>query len=179
MEQHELKSKELYELAPFTISSLDKHFDLNYHKFDFNSEYFGLQHHTSIERAISIITTTVMYGLDGNQAAHFMPLKLQPIGAAKNSTILYFRWYGKQINTGAADIVKANILHHVCSFDSQIKITGEGYWESRLYPKTDEGLFLVALASSNNPDNILLFDEKIKISITTKQNFQREWIFEE
>jgi len=31
-------------------------------------------------------------------------------GAAKNSTILYFRWYGKQINTGAADIVKANIL---------------------------------------------------------------------
>ena len=172
LKKHSLKTEKLYRIAPFKISNLRECCNLDYTKLDFNEEKFEIKHHTNLERAMSILETQLIYGGDGNKGAHFMHIKGYPVGAERNGVILYFRWQGKQINTKAGEIItEPNLLHHVCSqWDSPIRESGEGYWEGRLYPGTNRGLTLIAMATSDDSSSIIHFIKPINISVVSKKN---------
>ncbi|WP_457747620.1 hypothetical protein [Sulfurimonas sp.] len=168
-----LKSIQLYKLVPFSVVNLSTTINLKYTSFDFSSKEFELRHRTSIESAFSIIKTKLMYGQDGNQAAHFEHVKGSRNCAAREGVYMYFKWNGEQKNVKCTHIheEKPNILFHVSAFDYSFidEKTGNGYWESRIYPETLNGLSLIGLSSYEDSHSMILFDKPVNISIITKR----------
>lgn len=168
-----LKTLDMYKIAPFEIYKTRTVINMDYKSFDFSSEYFELRHRTSFERAVSIIQSKMMFGTDGNEGAHFELLTGSINLAAEDGVLLYFTWRGEQANVPALNHQKRkNVLCHVCAHEKRIdENTGDGYWESRIYPGTHKGLHCIGMSPKSDPETILRFNEPVPIAITTKDEF--------
>ncbi|WP_304545994.1 hypothetical protein [Sulfurimonas microaerophilic] len=172
MKEHQLKNYALYCENPFTIIQSEKIFDYSFKDLNYSTNKTVIQHRTNYIRAQSIIKTQLMYGTDANQGAHFEHLKGSLNHADRSSVIIFFEWKGEQNNVPSFHKAKKDILFHVSVYDhTPIGEKGVGYWESRIYPYTSDGLTIIGLASENEPKNLLLFKNPIKVSIVTEDEF--------
>lgn len=140
-------------------------------QFDFASsiknDFTYLQHRTSLERALNIIYDKSMFGCDYNQGTHFeTPLGSGNCADAKGVT-MYFKWIGTQeIVNCNHDYRKAkeNILYHVSFSEYIFYPENISYWESRIYPGCNKGLYFIGMKFPNS-EKILILDDFLPINI--------------
>lgn len=137
---------------------------------EFSKEEIFLLHITNENSTIGIIDTNSIYGLDANKAAHFEVQCGSNNAYAKEGVILIFKWKGRQELTYAhtdSSNVSPNVLYHVSSFSSKLNLKHPTYWESRIYPNTNDGLELFAIKQYYH--EIIILNIPLKINVIEKE----------
>jgi len=169
---HQIKNYLLYEKYSFSFCSL-KDYLSNKPRFNLNAKTLFMEYETSEKRAKSIMLSQMIFGRDINQAAHFELLGKRGNAVAQTGVTMIFEWQGEQksVPTVHKDGIP-NILFHVCaSWDVSVADNGQGHWESRLYPGTNNGLFLHGIYC-HYTNSFICFDNPISISVVTERKFQ-------
>lgn len=133
----------------------------------FNNTPVYIQHRTSLNKILSIIKTGVIFGCDGNRGAHFELPSGSGNGANSKGYTMYFKWNGGQSCTYSKEEnhnTKPNILYHIAWYDYKpFNPYESGYWESRLYPNT-ENLMLFAIKNDNS-HNVMLLNKDVRLKV--------------
>lgn len=169
---HTLKKFDLYRDHEFIVEKPSKLVS-DRDRFNLDAKNIIIEHVTSKSRAESIIKSKMMFGRDINQAAHFEIYNKHGNAVAAQGITMYFQWHGTQKCVPARhDEGIPNILFHVCSdWDREVQSDGSGHWESRVYPGTSKGLFLIGVYCSMS-ESYLRFKQPFEISIVTENEFR-------
>jgi hypothetical protein len=168
---HKLKEYALFEKYPFYMSTIDE-IIIGKKQFDLKAKNLIIRHFTSENRAKSIISSKMIFGRDGNQAAHFELYNTNHGGAIETKVTMYYEWIGPQKCVSAKHKEGiANILFHVSPLDHvKVSDTGDRRWESRIYPGTQRGLYLVGVYCSNG-NSFIRFEKPLEISVVPEKEF--------